>query len=211
MSSQGRFLFVHVQKTGGMSVDAFLREAFPDAHTYERLWGGKHAPLQKILQAHPEVGGYWIFGFVRNPWARMLSWHSMILRREAAARDGDRVYADWIARKLLWRTVLEEYRTFEAFVLKGIDDERLPMLRRPQLSFLRSRSRVADFIGRQESFDADLRAVCARLGVESPMEGLDQNRNPDPMADYRDAYSPEMRDKVGGVFDRDVQAFGYEF
>ncbi len=208
VSHEARVLFVHVQKTGGMTIDAHLRAALPDATGVNTGGGGRHVRLGRVLRAHPDLAHYWIFGFVRNPWARLLSWHSMILRREEAAAAGDAEAARRIERNALWHTVLRDHRDFESFVLRGLGE--LPTLDWPQVSYLQSKHRIADFIGRQESFDADLRAVCARLGLEPPTEVARTNAAPEP-TDYRDAYTPAARDKVAEVFARDLQAFGYEF
>lgn len=200
VSRQSRLLFVHVQKTGGSTIARMLREALPDAVEP----GGpnsRHIRLPKILNEWPETSDYWTFGFVRNPWARLLSWHSMVLRdHQSVARINP-----------LWRIVPDEYQSFDDFILRGLDDDRLPMLRRPQISYLHSRNRIADFIGRQESFDVDMRAVFARIGVEPPAEVARDNANPSPPGDYRDAYTAAARDKVGDVFERDVRSFGYTF
>ena len=85
----------------------------------------------------------------------------------------------------------------------------VPTLGWTQLSYLQSKGRVADFIGRQETFDADMRAVIARIGLE-PAEVGRVNAAPEP-GRYRDAYTPATRDKVAQVFRRDLRAFGYEF
>ncbi|MFL6003404.1 MAG: hypothetical protein ACJ72P_11385, partial [Nocardioides sp.] len=58
-SHDRRFLFIHVQKTGGSAIEQ-----------------------------HPELAGFFTLGFVRNPWERFHSWHAMIMRRRDGARDG---------------------------------------------------------------------------------------------------------------------------
>ena len=73
-SDEQRVLFVHVQKTGGQSVEHLLRRHVPDARKVTGLQGAKHATYAAALRAHPELADYWSFGFVRNPWARLWSW-----------------------------------------------------------------------------------------------------------------------------------------
>ena len=75
ISDERRMLFVHIPKTGGASVEQLLREMCPDARSVGKQ---RHARLRRILTQHPELEGYWSFGFVRNPWARMVSWYAMI-------------------------------------------------------------------------------------------------------------------------------------
>src|SRR5688500_7273083 len=71
VSDSARVLFVHVQKTGGLTVQDLLRQALPDATPVQGLGGGRHAGLGAALKVRPELRDFYIFGFVRNPWARM--------------------------------------------------------------------------------------------------------------------------------------------
>jgi Sulfotransferase family len=208
VSHEARVLFVHVQKTGGSTIDAYLRAALPDGGGVNADGGGRHARLRRILNNNPDLTHYWIFGFVRNPWARLLSWHSMILRRRDAAAAGDRDTRRRIRKNGLWRAVIRDYPDFDHFVLRGLDE--IPTVGWPQVSYLQSKNRIADFIGRQETFDADMRAVLARIGLEVPAEFGRTNAAPE-QHDYRDAYTPAMTDKVAQVFRRDLRAFAYEF
>ncbi len=200
-------LFVHVQKTAGSTVDQMLQQVFPDAEKLPGL-NGRHVGLQQILNQHPHVAGYWIFGFVRNPWARMYSWYAMIERIGEALERGEERPKEQVANIALWRTVLENYSSFEEFIMKGTRD--VPELRKPQVTYLRSKTRHADFVGRQETFDRDIRAVFTRLGREWTEEIPKYNANKTQTA-YREVYSTAMRDQVADVFARDVDRFGYTF
>ncbi len=207
VSHSARVLSVHVQKTGGSTVDRLLDERLPDAEPVRGLPDGRHARLGAALRAHPELTDYWIFGFVRNPWARLWSWHAMILRRGAAADAGNADVAAYIARTRFWGRVLEEYRDFESFVLEGTQE--LRRLGTPQLQYLRYQDREADFIGRTEQLDVDVRVVLDRLGLAAPAEI--PRRNAGPSQDYREQYTPAMRRRVAEAFAPDIERFGYEF
>ena len=151
-SDEQRVLFVHVQKTGGQSVEHVLRRHLPDVRKVTGLPGAKHATYRAALRAHPELAGYWSFGFVRNPWARLWSWYQMIERRQATAERGNAWVAQRIERNDFWSGVLEHCPDFESFVMEGT--ERFDRLRRPQLDYLRDGDRQVDFIGRTETLAA---------------------------------------------------------
>jgi hypothetical protein len=205
ISDSHRFLFVHVQKTGGSSIDRAVTAAVPDVRRIGVL--DRHATLGQILNQEPDLRPYWTVGFVRNPWERMLSWHRMVERFVAGAEAGGPNHTRQLQRNPFLATVAREFLDFEAFVLRAT--ERFTRLRTPQVGYLTSRSRRADFIGRQESLDVDMRAVFARLGLpapEVPELNVDQQR-----PDYRDVYTPAMRRRVAELFERDLNAFGYEF
>lgn len=205
-SPERKVLFVHVQKTGGSSIEAFLLARLPGAVQVKGLAGGRHATLRQAIRAQPDMAGYWSFGFVRNPWARMHSWHSMIVRRGEGARAGNPVLRERI-RAPFWGGILERYPSFEEFVLDA--PEEFDRLRRPQLDYLRAGRTRADFIGRTEQLDADLAWVCERLALPARDEA--PRRNVGPTTNYREHYTPAMRDKVAKDFAPDIAEFGYEF
>ena len=207
VSPAKRVLFVHVQKTGGMTVENVLRAGLPDAQKVRDLPGAKHARLRAALREHPEYADYWTFGFVRNPWSRMWSWYSMIERRGEAAEGGNGWIATRVERNDFWRGVLTGIPDFEAFVLKGT--EQFPRLRVPQVTYLRTKDRAADFIGRTESFEADLATACEHIGIPAPV--ATPRRNAGPGGDWREQYTPAMRKRVAELYAPDLRTFGYEF
>jgi len=209
VSHERRLLFAHVQKTGGSSVDRLLEAHLPDATRVQGLPGSRHAKLRAALRHHPEYRDYFVLGFVRNPWARLLSWHAMVMRRAAAAERGRREsVVERFEANHFWRTVAAEYADFEQFVLRGTHD--IPRVASPQLDWLRAGGRQADFIGRTEHLADDLAEAMRRVGVDLPPDALER-RNAGPPTDYRGAYTPAMRDRVAEVFADDIEAFGYRF
>lgn len=203
VSSEARVLFVHVQKTGGLTVEQLLLDALPGA---TRPPGGRHLPLQRILRDHPELADHWTFGFVRNPWARLWSWWSMIQRRGEVAAAGNAQVAATVRQSTFWSRALE-YPDFETFVLQGAEE--FPRLRRPQVDYLRCPEKSADFIGRTEHLADDLAVVWERLGLDRPAEV--ERRNAGPGTDYREQFSARARAHVARAFAPDVREFGYEF
>ena len=212
ISDARRALFVHVPKTGGVSVGVAFERCCPDARS--KAPGvtpplGRHAPYARILRAEPQTAGYWSFAFVRNPWARMVSWWSMI-------QDWDREWGPSSGRPQgaeatrmrgndMWRAAAS-YAGFEEFVLRGTEE--LPRVGRPQVDYLRAPDREVDFVGRTETFVDDLAHVERRLGGE-PVHVPHRNRS--PHGSYRDYYTDATRAKVAEVYARDLEAFDYTF
>ena len=213
ISDTRRALFVHVPKTGGVSVGVAFERCCPDARS--KAPGvkpplGRHAPYERILRAEPHVADYWSFAFVRNPWARMVSWWSMIQDwdREWGPSSGrPQVGAEKMRGNDMWRAAAA-YSGFEEFVLRGTVE--LPRVGRPQVDYLRAPAlgREVDFVGRTERFAEDLQEVERRLGGEpTPVP----HRNKSPHGSYRDYYSDAARAKVAEVYAADLDAFGYTF
>lgn len=206
ISDAQRFLFVHVQKTGGSTIDKRLDDVLPDARGVKGV--ERHATLGKILEAEPGLSSYWIVGYVRNPFARLLSWYRMVERLEDRAAKGRRGSQKFFERKSFIKSVSEDYPDFESFILKGTEE--WPRLRTPQVSYLTATGgRRADFVGRQESLEADLRAVFARFELAwEPLQSVNVDHQ---RPDYREVYTPPMRRRVEELFARDLAAFDYSY
>ena len=200
VSREHRFLFIHVQKTGGSAIARALGDAMPDL---DHVPGSKHLRLAPAIEQHPELAGFFTMGFVRNPWERFHSWHAMIMRRRDGARDGS-YDAELFARNAFWQRVAQDHPDFEDFVLEGI--RRVPRLRVPQVDYLVAPGKRADFIGRTERLDADLERGLAQAGL--PVPARVERTNAGPVADYREHYTPAMRDRVAQVAARDIEEFG---
>ena len=214
ISDSRRALFVHVPKTGGVSVGVTFRRCCDDARSKAPDVTpplGRHAPYERILRAEPQTLDYWSFAFVRNPWARMVSWWSMISDwdREWGPSSGkpQGAEAERMRGNDVWRAAAA-YDGFEEFVLRGTDE--LPRVGRPQVDYLRSPTfeREVDFVGRTETFAEDLVEVERRLGgTPTPTP----HRNKSPHSIYRDYFSDVARDKVAAVYAADLEAFDYTF
>lgn len=73
MIATGRFVFVHLHKSGGTFVNECLLRFFADAR---RL--GYHLPLSLLP---PELRALPVLGFVRNPWSYYVSWYAFQSQR----------------------------------------------------------------------------------------------------------------------------------
>lgn len=205
ISDTHRMVFIHVQKTGGVTVGQVLEEAIPDLRRFPER-GIKHATLGQLLEADPELASYWIFGFVRNPWSRLVSWWAMVERFAELAEQGVESARARFDRNAFLRTS-RGYADFETFVLRGPDE--LERLRTPQLAYLTAQGRGVDFLGRTESLQRDLETVFEHLGLDFPVEL--PHRNQSPHAHYTTYYSDASRQRVAELFAADIDAFGYEF
>jgi hypothetical protein len=201
ISDSKKLVFVHVQKTGGVTMSRLLKEQLGNEDV--RRVANRHAPLEQILAKEPELADYWIFGFVRNPWDRMVSWWAMIENwRNYNARKG-RTIED--RGNHFWR-VTAGYQDFDEFVLRGT--KAFPRLQRPQIDFLVAGDRRADFIGRTENLHDDANHALEHVGLTTEAIG---HHNKGKRSDYRDYYTPETRDRIAEVFAKDVAEFDYEF
>ena len=206
VSDAHQVVFVHVPKTGGSTIDLLFDREVPDARKIEGT--GRHAPYGRLLKVDPSIAEYWSFGFVRNPWARMVSYWSMLRSVFANAEAGKpQAVKKFEDAPQVWLAEGRYRDDFDRFILEGLAT--LPKLGRPQVRTLMAGSRLVDFVGRLESFERDLAVVRERLGLP-PLEEI-PHRNKGHHGDYREYYTDRTREHVATVFADDIEAFGYTF
>ncbi|MBV8977105.1 MAG: sulfotransferase family 2 domain-containing protein [Alphaproteobacteria bacterium] len=186
VSHARRFVFAHVPKTGGISVRAALAPYADgeDAVSHETT----HETLPELMARRPDLVGYFAFGFVRNPWERLVSFYCH-------------------ARERL-RPTFPQFQTLSfAQWLRQIDAdagrlERLFVLR-PQRDCLDG----ADFIGRFETLAEDLARVAGKLGLSVALARKNASTH-GPYPSYFDGWG---RDFVAARYAGDIRDFGYHF
>lgn len=205
ISDTHRFVFVHLQKNAGTSMVHVLRPYAVEGprskwysllrvlglpRDYRRYKFREHAPLREAERRMPRdrFEEYFKFGFVRNPWDRLVSDYAGLLQnpahrrhRQAARLSDFAAFIEWEARR-------------------G---------RRVQRDMLMDRSgRVAvDFVGHFERVGEDFAEACRRIGIEAELP----HRNPSRRGDYREWYDERTREMVRRYWATDIEAFGYEF
>ena len=204
ISHQHRFIFVAVPKTGTHSVREVLRPRLgPEDEEQARLFvdkkfsdpvlaslGHGHISLSQ-LRAHMDRGlfdTYLKFAFVRNPFARFVSYCAFVSSKSGAfERDPKAVMHQTLAAPPRGHIIFQ-----------------------PQHQFLADSSGtlLTDFVGRVENMQHDFDTICQRLGI--PSSGLG-HKNSSQHGDYRSYYDQELIDGVGKFFARDLELFGYDF
>lgn len=218
ISHHHRFLFIHIQKTGGDTLSRLLADRVPDLEPV----GAKHEQLRNEPSLLDQYSSYFKFAFVRNPWDRLVSWYSMLteaahLTEEDARRcERSKIRYEQARNNRLWRYALEESTDFSSFIRNCT----LPIEVRPgvyysfvynQLDYLADCSgevRV-DFIGRFENFNEDLDTVLDGLKISHGNVGYHENAS--RHAHYSDFYTEQTRAIVQERFRSDINYFGYQF
>jgi hypothetical protein len=194
VSARLRCIFVHVQKTGGSSIEVALRRHDPSIpekpHNARRHLGARDV---RELVGHAAWDASFKFAFVRNPWDRLVSWHSMCVQAAAPNAFG--------------RYVQERFASFEDFVMRP--DATLARTTVPQVDYLAATdgALIVDFVGRYEALHRDYAEVGRRLGIDGALPHANRSAH----RGYRDYFSDAMRDAVAARFARDIERFGYVF
>ena len=164
-----KVLFVHIQKTGGQTIQKILMEHVSGARHF--LGTHDHARWARDKMG-TAFDSHYKFAFVRNPWDRLVSWYSMIVEK-APRLSANRAVDQPGNYNRLWRYVLENAGSFEEFI-KGctatIDDrDGRKSFCFNQLDYLTDENDkvIVDDIFRFEHFEQECRKVVKRLGISA--------------------------------------------
>lgn len=209
VSSQKKFLFIHIPKSAGTSVTAALQD-FSDRP--EEVWinrllskvginvnwfgpnhwvrGRKHSTARqvKFMYSDSVFKDYYKFAFVRNPWALLVSYYHYIKSNKEHHRSAK----------------VNNIDSFESYIRYEIKRNKINQSRFVTDSY---GNELVDFVGRFESLENDLGVIFDRLGVEAELPHINSSKH----RDYRDYYTPETAKMVAIHWAEDILRFGYRF
>ena len=211
INKEKKFIFIHVQKTAGISIEQVLQHRFPGTLT----WHGRHGRvIDGLGEMRQEIWSeHFTFAFVRNPWDRMVSWYNMIEHAQKKMSFWKRLKKKPF-RSDLWNYAIANSTDFERF-LENCTDTIFDLGCNKsfifnQVDYLADKDGKiqVDFIGRFESQAADTDHVFRTIGLDSvSLPKLNQNKH----THYSSWYNDKTRRLVGERFARDIALFGYEF
>lgn len=195
------YIFIHVQKTAGSSIDAALRRVspravshFPDLSACRDPMKNKHLFACDLKQYLGDElwHSYYKFAFVRNPWSRLVSWYTMCVERPSTP--------------FMW-FVKENASCFEEFL--HLTYGRAKKTTFNQIDYISDENGqvIVDYVGRFETLKEDFAHICKQLQVSVELPHKNRGRG----SDYREMYTEETKALVADRFARDVKAFGYKF
>jgi len=194
VSRPRRVLFVHVHRTGGSTLRTVLLQRLLGA---ARL-GNQHSSITEARALLGEdLGGYFKFAFVRNPWERIVSW--WMLLRQGPRPEGS--------------TAPAASETLEAYLLACRDAVArggpLPFPAEQMALLAETGGPVlVDELGRYENYEKDARRIFERLGLDPEELPRAAATRHDHYATY---YNSEARRLVEELYPRDIRDLGYEF
>lgn len=179
------FVYIHINKTGGTSVESLLRVPLEHKTALEKI--------QELGEARWR--SKFTFTVIRNPWDKVVShYHYRVMTNRTGLGERPIDFSEWVRRA---------YRDRES---EYLDDPRFFM---PQLDWITDgEGRILiDFIVRFENLQEDFEVVRQRLKLNQSLPHKKQSRR----GDYRDYYDDESKAIVRDCFSPDIERFGYEF
>jgi hypothetical protein len=195
-----RCVFVHVPKTAGKSMLAvfglpMLARDYLDplVHIEDPYGHRRLVEARRWLEA-----GYWSFGFVRNPWDRLVS--AFFYLDAGGCNAFDAAFRE---------AHLARYGGDFGRFVRDLDRHLEAQHFRPQSHWLADDDGrlLAGFVGRYETLARDFGKVAARLGLDAALPRLNGCAHPR----WRDCYDLAGRRIVERLYERDLELFGHGY
>lgn len=198
ISHKHKFIFIHIPKTGGTSIEAALHDESCQLLSGEWDYtSSRHAPLNHLtlqelaacgLATPDQLNSYFKFCIVRNPWDRLIS--------EISCR--------WMSP---WFQDMELEQRIRYACARGTTPLGIANHLRPQADFVSAPGLQMDFIGRFEYLDQDFAEVCRLLGIKAVLPHHNRSQH----QPYQEYYNAETQALVTNTYRRDIDAFHYTF
>ena len=179
------FVFIHINKTGGSSIERALGIPFEHRTAMEVIGDLGEELWNKKLT----------FTVVRNPWDKVVSHYHHRVKKNRTSLQTDTVeFKEWVALT---------YGRQDPFYFDN------PKMFLPQTDWISDENGniLVDQICRFERLEDDFNRICRMLDREAPLPHLKSTKR----GDYRDYYDDETADIVSRWFARDLKRFDYHF
>jgi len=208
VSHKFKLIHVHIPKTGGSSINAWLEALDPEI---ESLCPRPHEPVSNLVRYSPaEMLTYHVFCVVRNPWARAVSLYHY--RKKTTNIQPPH----WPSRSDI------NTLSFRNTVLKSESQspelaEKCPPSEVPEIAWLEpSCSAWVNIDGklavnqvcRLESIHKDIGLIGEKIGCDVPAF---PHKNSSQHTHYSEYYDEETRAIIAKKCKEDIDCFGYAF
>jgi hypothetical protein len=199
ISLQKCFLFVHIPKTAGNSIQSVLRDYSED----------------QLIALRNEQDGIERFG-LRNPKYKIRKHSTLSEYRDALGEEQFRKLYKFTCVRNPWDRMVSYYftptqnpKTWNRKKLRGIISKAVPVADYLRLdNGEKDPFANVDYIMRFENLAADFCAVCGRLDISPPALPQYNRSNREHYSKY---YDDELRELVRTRFAAEIERFGYTF
>ena len=184
-----KFIFIHITKTGGTSVETAL--------------GGKlhdHRACKKYIEEYGDdiFDRLPSFTIVRNPWDKMVS-HYAYLRLHKKANEKN---------KVPWSSKVKDL-SFDQWLEKIANGEQVTAFPLRHFNYIKVNGKiVVKHIIRFENLQEDFNKACSKIGIEATkLPHLNKSNH----AHYSCYYNEKTKNIIGKHYKEEIDYFGYKF
>lgn len=196
ISHKHKFIFVHINKTAGTSIEKILKKI-------SRNWIGKHHSIKKYYKLADKNHGfenYFKFTIIRNPWDRFLSLYKFrVFKNHTSLGNNTVSFKEWA--KNIYDKNPKHY---------DIPNELQLLMLSEQLDWITDADGniPLDFFVKFENLQQDFNTVCDKIGI--PQQQL-PHKNKTKHKHYTEYYDEETKQIVAEKYAKDIEYFGYKF
>ena len=184
-----KIIFIHVHRTAGTSFSNILRQNLTDNFVVLSQHNNIMTLETSFLEKHND---YYIFGFTRNPWERILSWYSLIKMNDK-------------------KSLPVERERFEKFIESdSASDFTTHFFHYNSLDYFTNKEGklMANQIFRYENLDNEVRALFNQFNLpltEIPVMNKTSTKN------YKEYYTDKSLGLIAEKCKKDIEYFNYKF
>jgi hypothetical protein len=206
ISHKYRFIFIHIVKNAGTSINAallpytFYNSAHRLCYKAAQRFGlnlpqplnprptVEHAFAERVAAqiGMEQFKSYFSFALVRNPWDWQVSLFNYMRKKTEHPQHQLGLQFRDFDEYIHWRCA-EEVR-FQKTYICDQDDNLL-----------------VDFVGRYENLEQDFKTICGRIGIQAELPMLNVHKT----KPYQEYYTAETIELVRKTFAPDIEMFGY--
>jgi hypothetical protein len=201
-----RFIFIHIPKTGGTSIEKYFGEFDIDSNY-------KHRTHNYFLGNLPDYSNYHKFTIVRNPFDLLVSqfkWNCSI-RAWSNFFNKDTSFEDYLNKIISFNyndvKHLRSKHKKTMWINKSFFHNNIDIQKKQQLDILKPVDKL-DTILRFENIQDDFTNLCECLNI--PIKKL-PHLNKTNRKHYSEYYTDKTRKIVNERFKDDIEYFGYKF
>ena len=222
ISNSKKFIFVHTHKCAGSTITDLLSpySCWNDIElgvttlgetlqgVYQQRFGlWKHAGAREIRNVLGEetFGAYFKFGFVRNPFFRVISFYTFIAKLHSTLPgENKEIINTWPISKAFL-----ECENFSDFIRhpRFVEPSMTQLLAEPIGDSFKV---LVDYVGRVEDFGRDIAEVFQHIGLPAPVKISPRNTSSNDLQRLHEFYS--SNDDLALIYEKyrsDFEIFGY--
>jgi len=150
ISHSYKCIFIHISKTGGMSIaNALIKNG-------KKIGWGGHSPCFRLHKVINEWEEYFKFCFVRNPWDRLVSGYHFLKKKNKITVPFKKWIID-LSMSIKWNK---------------------PHNNNCQLNQIMFEDELCvDFVGRFENFQRDFELICKKIDCKLPLYHINRSKH----------------------------------